>query len=43
LVSVKGNNFDFGLGLSDPCRRCADIAIQKILELEKGLVRSEVT
>jgi hydrogenase maturation protease len=43
LVSVRGNNFDFGLGLSDPCRRCADIAIQKILELEKGWVRSEVT
>jgi hypothetical protein len=33
LVSVRGKNFDFGLGLSDPCRLCADMAIQKILEL----------
>lgn len=33
LVSVKGENFDFGLGLSEPCRRCADRAVQKILEL----------
>jgi len=37
LVSVRGKNFDFGLGLSDPCKLCADMAIQKILELEKGL------
>jgi Ni,Fe-hydrogenase maturation factor len=43
LVSVRGNNFDFGLGISDPCRRCADIAIQKILELEKGWMKSDVT
>jgi hydrogenase maturation protease len=33
LVSVRGENFDFGTGLSDPCRRCADLAIQKILDL----------
>ncbi len=33
LVSVRGKNFDFGLGLSEPCRLCADMAIQRILEL----------
>jgi hypothetical protein len=33
LVSVKGKDFDFGLGLSDPCRLRADMAIQKILGL----------
>jgi hydrogenase maturation protease len=38
LVSVRGENFDFGLGLSDPCRLCADIAIQKILDLAQGFV-----
>ena len=36
LVSVRGNNFDFGLGLSERCRSCADIAIQKILDLVAG-------
>jgi hydrogenase maturation protease len=33
LVSTKGVDFDFGLGLSDPCRLRADMAIQKILDL----------
>ncbi len=38
LVSVRGENFDFGLGLSDPCRRRVDGATQKILDLIKGPV-----
>lgn len=33
LVSVKGEDFDFGLGLSEPCRRRAEMATQRILEL----------
>ncbi len=37
LVSVRGENFDFGLGLSDRCRQNADTAIQKILDLANGL------
>ena len=36
LVSVKGENFDFGLGLSEPCRLRAESAAQKILELLIG-------
>jgi Ni,Fe-hydrogenase maturation factor len=36
LVSVRGENFDFGLGLSDPCKRRVDGAIQNILALIKG-------
>jgi len=38
LVSVRGENFDFGLGLSDPCRLRADTAVQKILDLLKDAV-----
>ena len=33
LVSVKGEDFDFGLGLSEPCRRRAEMATQRVLEL----------
>jgi hydrogenase maturation protease len=33
LISVKGEDFDFGLGLSDPCRARADTALQKIRDL----------
>jgi hydrogenase maturation protease len=33
LVSIRGENFDFGLGLSDQCRSGANVAIRKILEL----------
>jgi hydrogenase maturation protease len=33
LVSVKGEDFDFGLGLSESCKARADIALQKILDL----------
>ena len=36
LVSVRGEHFDFGLGLSDRCRLHADIAIQRILDLARG-------
>ena len=36
LVSVKGEDFDFGLGLSEPCRLRAATALQKILELLIG-------
>ena len=36
LVSVKGDDFDFGLGLSEHCKLRADIALQKILELLIG-------
>jgi hydrogenase maturation protease len=33
LVSVKGDNFDFGLGLTEPCRLRAEVAVQKIVIL----------
>ena len=33
LVSVKGEDFNFGLGLSDACRFRADRAVEKILDL----------
>ena len=33
LVSVKGDDFDFGLGLTEPCRLRAEVAVQKIMEL----------
>ena len=33
LVSIKGNDFNFGLGLTDACRTRADASIQKILDL----------
>jgi hydrogenase maturation protease len=38
LVSVRGENFDFGLGLSDPCRLRADTATREILDLITGSV-----
>jgi hydrogenase maturation protease len=38
LISVRGENFDFGLGLSERCMRRADIAIEKILDLAQGFV-----
>jgi Ni,Fe-hydrogenase maturation factor len=34
LVSVRGENFDFGFGISSQCRQSADLAIRKILDLE---------
>jgi hydrogenase maturation protease len=33
LVSIKGDDFNFGLGLTDACRTRADTSIQKILDL----------
>jgi hypothetical protein len=38
LVSVRGEDFDFGTGLSDECRRCADLAVQKILDLMRDFI-----
>ena len=38
LVSVRGENFDFGLGLSDSCRLRVDGAVQNILDLVKDSV-----
>jgi hydrogenase maturation protease len=38
LVSVRGENFDFGLGLSERCMHRADIATEKILGLAQGFV-----
>jgi hydrogenase maturation protease len=35
LVSVKGENFEFGLGLSNPCKDRADQAAERILELTR--------
>ena len=35
LISVKGEDFDFGLGLSEPCRLRAVAAAEKILELTR--------
>ncbi len=32
LLSVKGEDFDFGLGLSETCRLRAEVAVQRILE-----------
>jgi long-subunit fatty acid transport protein len=33
LVSVKGDDFDFGLGLTDPCGARAEVAAQKVVDL----------
>ncbi len=33
LISVKGDDFDFGLGLSEACKVRADAAARKILDL----------
>jgi hydrogenase maturation protease len=33
LVSVRGEDFDFGLGITEVCRRRADLAVEKILDL----------
>ncbi len=35
LVSVRGQDFDFGLGLSDPCKLAAEAAVQRIIDLLK--------
>lgn len=33
LVSVRGENFDFGFGITEACKIHADLAVEKILEL----------
>ena len=33
LISIKGEDFDFGLGISDSCRSRADMALDRILTL----------
>jgi len=33
LVSVRGENFDFGFGITEACKLHADVAVEKILEL----------
>jgi hydrogenase maturation protease len=43
LVSVRGENFDFGFGLSEACKLSADIATKKILELAGTLPQTEIT
>ena len=40
LVSVRGENFDFGLGISEACKLFADVAIKKILDIAQGLPRT---
>jgi len=40
LVSVRGENFDFGLGLSDRCRQNADIAIERLNNLVSASVEA---
>ena len=42
LVSVKGENFDFGFGISDTCKLSADVAIKRILDLANNLPRTEI-
>ncbi|HUL19976.1 MAG TPA: hydrogenase maturation protease [Thermodesulfobacteriota bacterium] len=42
LVSVRGENFDFGFGISDACKLSADMAIKKILDLAETLPQTEI-
>ncbi len=42
LVSVRGENFDFGLGISGACKLSADIAIKKILDLAETFPQTEM-
>ncbi len=42
LVSVRGENFDFGFGISETCKPSADIAIKKILDLADTLPPTEI-
>jgi hydrogenase maturation protease len=42
LVSVRGENFDFGFGISDKCKLSADIAIKRIFDLVNDLPRTEI-
>lgn len=42
LVSVRGENFDFGLGISEASKLSADTAIKKILTLEDTAPQAEM-
>jgi hydrogenase maturation protease len=42
LVSVRGENFDFGFGISNTCKVSADAAIKKILDLANDLPGTEI-
>jgi len=42
LVSVRGENFDFGFGVSDTCKVSADVAVKKILDLAESLPLTEI-
>jgi hydrogenase maturation protease len=42
LVSVRGENFDFGFGISDKCKLSAKVAIKKILDLADTLPQTEI-
>jgi hypothetical protein len=39
---VRGENFDFGFGISDACKLSADMAIKKILDLAETLPQTEI-
>ena len=41
LVSVRGENFDFGLGLTDRCRQNAETAVERLLDLFSGSVETK--
>ena len=43
LISIKGEDFDFGLGISDSCRSRADMAIERILNLVEAKSISKAT
>jgi hydrogenase maturation protease len=43
LLSVGGETFDFGLGLSERCRQNADAAVERILELVSVSRRPEMS
>jgi len=36
LISIRGEDFDFGLGISDSCRSHADRAIDRIIDLAEA-------
>ena len=42
LVSVRGENFDFGFGISETCKVSAGVAIKRILDLADSLPPTEI-
>ncbi|HUL30717.1 MAG TPA: hydrogenase maturation protease [Thermodesulfobacteriota bacterium] len=42
LISVRGENFDFGFGITEACKLSADVAIKKILDLADTLPQTEI-